>query len=482
MTKTYLLLFFLLITSAVFTLYKLDHRSFFTDELVYFYSGEAIFKLGDFSLNTEVPPLGKYMAGVTQMLGGRSVFLLRTPFALTLLLSGLVTFFIIKSFLGSWWALFGSAVLLWSPFIFTETRMLMLEGPLLLLWLLFHLNFLLYIKHENRRHIVLAGVFFGLALATKIPSILLAPFSLLAIFVFKYIPARKIANRDLMDILSAGLALFASYFIVFLPQLIVTGAQGYLSHVKSIYDDYFVLRDQKGKIHFINDIAFIKSPVWYYFHFIIERYNPLLLEGAAIAPFSAFVQKSLFSYYWLLFLLISFSFNQVLGVKQVRYIAYFELPLVFLVVVLVYEIHKRFERTGKLLAVSLVLTLFLSRVAFAITETPTGYNALYKHMAEKTANFTNGERIYVFGSIRSSRWYFFGLQDNLFVSRKEQLDWEILDIEINTFRYLIFDKFEIMKEPETPFYAYARNNANNYDISYLNEFEIYTLKEAGARL
>ena len=108
MNKTLLLLTLALTTA--FVLFKLDYRSFFTDELAYYYDGREIVNLNDYSKNKEVPPVGKYLAGMAYLIGNRNVFLLRLPFTLMLLISAFVVYLIIKQFYDEIWAVIGSAI------------------------------------------------------------------------------------------------------------------------------------------------------------------------------------------------------------------------------------------------------------------------------------------------------------------------------------------------------------------------------------
>ncbi len=475
-----ILIISLALTTA-FAVYKLDYRSFFTDELAYIESGEALLR-GDYSQNREVPPIGKYAAGIVYKLAGRNVFLLRLPFALLLPLSAFVAYLIIRLFYAEPWAVLGSALFGWMPFLFTETRMVMLEGPLILFWLLFHLNFLKYLQNGLTKYAAFSGFFLGLSLATKIPSIILPVFVVCSVLLFRIIPTKRFSKDEIKNlIIMSGISLLV-YISLLIPQLIREGLQGAALHLKSIYRAYFVQRDLKGKLHFANGVLYLKSPYWYYFHFIKESYNLPLIISSAASPVAALFQKSFFAHYWLLFLMIASIFSQSLGVKQVRYITYLEVPMAFLIVVMTSYLFKKSKAAGIGLAVVLAVSLAATRITYALNESPTGYNLLYNYMREETHNFTTGERIYIYGSIRSSRWYFFGLADNLFVSRKEQKDWDVLGEEMGTFKYLIFDRAEILKKPDNPFYIYAKSHESQYNKAALSEFDIYSLKVDGYRL
>ena len=470
-----LLLLTLALTTALVIL-KLDYRSFFTDELAYYYNGREIVNLNDYSQSTEVPPVGKYLAGISYLIGNRNVFLLRLPFALMLLLSALIVYLIIKQFYDEIWAVIGSAIFAWMPFIFTETRMLMLEAPLILFWLLFHLFFIKYLQKNRLKWACLSGIFLGLSMGTKISSLILVIFLPIAFILFKIILNKRLTKNDFRDFIIIGSLSVFTYILLFIPQLIQDGIKSFYTHIKSVYHAYYTSRDKNGKLHSIDGQLYLKSPSWYYFNFINKSYNLSLKIISLVSPIAALIQKSFFSYYWALLLVISFIFIQTIGVKQVRYITYAELPLVFLIVSLLSYLYKKSKTLGITVVIILILSLLTNRVVYAVKEAPTGYNTLYKYMAKRTNNFSNDERIYVYGSIRSSRWYFFGLKDDLFVSRKEQRDWEALQMDMPLFKYIIFDKVELAKNPNNPFFQYITKHKSEYNKITLDEFYVYVLK------
>ena len=474
MNKIILLLTLVLTTALIF--FKLDYRSFFTDELSYYYNGREIVNLNDYSKNKEVPPVGKYLGGISYLIGNRNIFLLRLPFALLSIFSAFVVYLIIKQSHDEIWAIIGSAIFSWMPFIFTETRMLMLEAPLILFWLLFHLFFIKYLQKGGLKYACFSGMLLGLSMGTKISSLILVIFLPVAFTILKILPNKKLTKSDFRDFIIIGSISTLTYFVLFIPQLIQDGVKSFYLHIKSVYHAYYINRDKGGKLHFINGQMYLKSPSWYYFDFINKNYIIPLKIMSLTSPFAVLIQKSFYTYYWVLLFVISFIFIQMVGVKQVRYITYIELPLIFLIVSTLAYINKKSKTAGTVLVLVLLLSLLATRVVYALNETPTGYNSLYKYMAERTRNFSTDERFYVYGSIKSSRWYFFGLKDDLFVSRKEQKDWEALQKDMPTFKYIIFDKIELAKKPDNSFFKYITENKLEYNKITLDEFFVYILK------
>ncbi len=455
----------ILVLITFLSVYKLDYKSLYVDEIVYINAGIEYYKKHDYSLNREVPPVGKYIAGLFALPDERNVFFMRLPFALMLPLATYFVYLIVNKFYDKKLSLFAALLFGVMPFATLDTRMVMLEPPIILFWLIFHYWFLDWLFNKKPRSLVLAGIFLGISLGTKIPSLILIPFIFLILLITR--------NLKLKNLLTISIPAIGTYFLIFLPVIIKEGANGYLNHVRAMYDDYFVERDQKGKAHIVDGIVYQKSPAWYYLHFIKERYNPLLLASTLISPIAPLVEKSLFTIYWGVFFIFSFGFIQALSVKQDRYINYIEIPIIFLITIVFNYFIRHSKKLGySLLLITVGLTLG-ARISFAYNETPSGYNALYKSLAQRTDNFTNGERIYMYGSIRTSRWYFVSLPEDLFVSRK---DWGPLAADFKTFKYIVFDKAELAKVPDNKFYDYVIQRDIYYNKEDFQNFYIYTFK------
>src|SRR3990167_2273157 len=181
----------LLIFSVFIFTYKLDYEYFFTDEATYNESGMLHLK-GQYAKLPEVPLLGKYIAGITGVMMGRNLFLLRLPYALMGVASVFLVYLILEKEHGHYWGLLGGMLFTQSPFLYSATRRVMLEPVLHLIWLSFHLMYLRFLETEKPKYALLSGLFIGLGMATKIPSTLLYPFSFTTLLLYQKLAGEKI--------------------------------------------------------------------------------------------------------------------------------------------------------------------------------------------------------------------------------------------------------------------------------------------------
>jgi hypothetical protein len=98
---------------------------------------------------------------------------------------------------------------------------------------------------------------------------------------------------------------------------------------------------------------------------------------------------------------------------------------------------------------------------------PTSYNALLKFTRKATNNFTNGERVYIFGSIRSSRWYFDDVKEDIVVSRK---DFDVMAVEFGDFKYIAVEDSEVIKNPQNALSEYLYQYKQKYDVIGMTGF------------
>jgi hypothetical protein len=104
---------------------------------------------------------------------------------------------------------------------------------------------------------------------------------------------------------------------------------------------------------------------------------------------------------------------------------------------------------------------------------PTSYSALYRYIVKATDNFTNGERLYILGSIRSSRWYFEQAPEDAVVSRK---DLDILSKEFGDFKYVAIEKNEELKDPQNALTTFVTANRQNYSSVDMEGLTLYIMK------
>ena len=469
----------LLLVSAVLFLYKLDYEYFFTDEILYSQSGYEYLAKHDYSLNLQHPFLAKYIAGIATMINNRDVFVMRLPFALIGIASALVVYKILEEQYGKKRGFLGGLLFVFSPYLYSSIRMVMMESPMIFFWLMFHLFFLRFLKTKDRKNAVLSGIMLGLGIGTKSNSLILYPFSLLALIIFKLMN-KQIKFWDLKNYIWIPVISFPVFGLTYTDLLLRRGVTGLTNVLRSI-KDVLITRNSEGKIHVIGNKVYLKSPSWYYFYFIDKTYSLPQKIFSGFTVFSIFYDRSFFTIYWFLFLLFNVAFAQIITLKNERYLALIELCLVFLSVVLinhVYNVISKLESrlAKKILAVS--LSTFLSvLVIFRFYQLsnirPTSYNALYKYLVIKTNNFTNGDRTYILGSIRSSRWYFQDVSEDQVVSRK---DFGIMSPEFPNFKYIVFDRDELLKDPNNLLYTFIITNRNNYDLLKISNLDVYVRK------
>ncbi len=450
---------FALIAVAFIT--KLDFHYVFTDEILYLQTGVEHLN-GIYTDVLQVSPLPKYLAGMLYLIFGQNAYFLRLPYALMGVATSFVIYLILKREYGKGFGLLGAILFTTSKIIFNSTRMAMLEPPMHLFWILFHYFFYKTLSTESKKTYYIAGIFLGLSLSIKITSIVLLPFVLLW---FLYSLKKQSDNRGaivknyLAMILSSALTVFLGYLHLFLKLGLINGVLETIKAVKNVY----ISKSEAGKVHVIRGKLYEHSPWWTYLYYQVTE-NGLIRSVfyAATAPFS-FLLKNLFVAYWGLFFLLVLMFQQFSGVKNIRYISSFEIPLIMLTVSGAYYLFEK-AKNKKLvvLLLTIVVTIFVSnQILYLHNLKPTEYLGLYKYFKKETKNFTEYKRMYVFGSIRSMKWYRDQVPDkNTFLYRK---DYEIMCPEFGSFDYFAFDEEELLKDSENFLYRYVMANEGSFE-------------------
>ena len=470
----------LIISSFLLLIYKLDYEYFFTDEVVYVQTGQNLL-VGDYTQSREVPMLGKYIVGLTATFAHRNIFLLRLPFVFMAVASVFIVFLILKERYGHYWGILGGFLYIFSPFTYSTSRMAMLEPLNNLLWLCFHFFYLRFFMYKKIRYMLFAGVFIGLGMATKIPSIVLYPFSLLIFLMYLKAKKLKFGLDHLKELLTMYGASVLVYGLSYLGLFLKEGVDGLIKVPQNVYDKYLIKRDLVGKAHIVDGKIYNQSPYWYYFYYIAQEYSPPQLFTAVAGSIVWIVERSFFALYWLMFLITSFLFFQALNVKASRYISFMEVALVFLSIIALKELSDLLKRKYKSRVTmyvlgSIFIAILVPRLIHISNIEPTKYNALKNFLIENTNNFTNGDRTIIYGSIRSGRWTFKEVRDDLVVIRKE---FE-LKCEYQNFKYIVFDKTELTKslinQPNV-LYDFIERNKVDYAYKKINGMDIYTKKE-----
>ena len=187
------------------------------DELAHIPAGYSYLKFFDYRLNPEHPPLVKAISALpllflnlnfpsnlpswqedingqwtvgTQFLfeSGNNpdqiLFFARLgPMLLTLLLI-IITYGLSSRLLGRWWALLPAAFLAFSPNILAHGHYVTTDIGAALGILAASWAFLNFLEHPNRRHLIIAGLIFGLAQLLKFSAVLLIPFFIIITAVY----------------------------------------------------------------------------------------------------------------------------------------------------------------------------------------------------------------------------------------------------------------------------------------------------------
>lgn len=477
----------MLITFLTFTfitflfIFKLDFAYFFTDEILYTLSGQEYFQ-GIFTRNLQHPLIGKYIVGFITLFTSNDVFFLRLPYALLGVGSTYLVYLILRKYFGSKFGILGALLYVFSPFLYTTTRMVMFESPMHFFWLLFHYYFLDLIEREKSKSVtttqqILVGIFLGLSIATKIPSILLYIFPFL-IYISHYATLEKFIDvkqiiRKLMPIYGIS---FVVYGLTYLPLLIISGFSTFVEVAKETLK-IFVGRNSEGKNHVIDGVVYTKSPWWSYIYFSTQEYFPPHLVLSYISLFFGFIKRNFFNYYWTLFALLNLLFFQLIPLKNSRYIASIELSVVFLTTSLLYflwnsETFYIFNRKILRFLLSILIgIIFFQRFYYVISQSYTEYNWVFNYFKSETNNFTEYKRMYVFGSIRSLKWYrTFVPDESMFIYRQ---DYEIMCNEFNNFEYIAFEKEELLMDLDNTLFKYVVRNLNGFERVDIPNFLVF---------
>lgn len=413
--KLIIFLIFVLI-SAFFLFYKLNFVSTFTDEIVYMESGKQVVFENNFEKSREVPILGKYVGVIAYKLseGNGDIGMARIPYAFMGLISSILVFLILKKQFGFYIGILGGSLYTVAPLIYYSTRMVMLEAQLFLFWLLFHLFFLDYLKSKSRKYLVICGVIFGLALSSKLPTIILFPFSGITYFLHdKYFKKSFSITKYIINLATMYLTAVGTFLSTYVHLLFIEGIHGLKLVFINFYTEYFQWGVSATKKHYILGKHYKVSPSYAYFYYMKDKYNPIHLWFTLISPFIALIKSfDFFTIYWGLFFLISFTLMQSMKIKNgERYAAEFEMSLVFLSVIAILSIAKHFGKKLNIKTEHIILffflVLFIPRVYTIIKQKPTGYNAVYQYLYSKTNGFNDDSKIYILASSnRSFRWYF----------------------------------------------------------------------------
>lgn len=447
---------------------KLDYGYFFTDEILYLNSGREYILKGDYTLNLQHPFIAKYVVGLASLVNEHNVFILRFPFALMGALSCVTVYLILKDYFGrKLFALAGSVVYSTSFYLFETTRMSMMEPPLHLFWLLFAFFFFKYLKSQSVKQAVFSGIFLGLSIASKFNAVVIIIPSVISLFI--YIKTDRLPAKKYLNSIVIAFSAFFSFILTYLPLFAARGFVGVTDIIRSI-KDVLLERNSEGKIHVVGDKVYSKSPWWYYFYYIFKNYNLSQKAVYFLSPFALILKHDYFSVFWGVLFLINALLFSLMTLKNPRYIASMELPLVFLVAIFMKYVYEKLNRK---IFYFVITALFVSQLLYINNLQKTSYSALFDFLKNRTSDFSKKDRTYILGSIRSSRWYFEGTPEDLVVSRK---DFDVMGAEFPNFKYLVVENSEEIKNPNNELSVFIRSSQDKYNLIEFPELKVYERK------
>ena len=468
-SKENLLAILLFSVGLFFYLTKLDYHYFFTDEILYYQKGEDML-VGIFDNTLQVPPLQKYIAGISYNMFNPDLYLMRLIFAFFGFSVSIVIFYIVKRELGIYYGILASFLYLFSKIIFDSSRMMMLEPVLHLTWVLFLYLFYNTLSRKDSKIFIISGIFLGLALVTKVTSLLLILF-VSVYFIKDLLNLRKESKKVFrLYFLMLSTALLV-VFIFYLPQLYFSGILNTLKDtVKDLIGVYFD-KSVEGKLHVVNGNLYTISPWWFYFDAQFKNDGMFVTTFKYVFGIIALFSKNKFAYFWALVFILSFSFHQFSGVKNVRYISTFEIPLIILSVYGFYyvfrSINKKFNVIKIILLIIIVSYSLINVSVYLLNLKHTEYLGLFNYFKNETENFQIKKRIFVFGSIRTLKYYTKLLPEERFLTYKRE--YNIYCPEFNEYSYFAFDKEELIKNPENNLYLFVNTYIDNFEK--VNEIE-----------
>ncbi|KKR42525.1 MAG: Glycosyl transferase family 39 [Candidatus Woesebacteria bacterium GW2011_GWB1_40_12] len=460
------------LVTLLFT-YKLDYHYFFTDEILYVQRGIEQFS-GIFGDTLQVPPLPKYFAGLLYKIVGNNLGLLRLPYAVMGIISAYIIYRIIKREYNSYYGLIGALLYSTSRIILDATRMVMLEPMLHLFWLLFlYYHYEIFLEVKRKYVYLIAGVFLGLSLSVKLTSLVLLPLVFIGFLLqrrTKRVPiSTAIKNYVLMLAAASGVILLTYVHFIYKEGIFIAISDT-IKAVKSAY----LSKSAEGKRHVIGNNVYEKSPWWTYIFYFIQYNGVIRMLVFVLLTVLAFFRKKLYVLYWGMFLLFILVFHQFSGVKNVRYISSIEIPLVVLSVAGLNFLFQRFGKSKYFLSLAILVGIFLiyRQLSYLRNLQYTEYLGLYRYFKNETSDFTLFKRMYIFGSVRSIRYYRDTAPNGDMILWRR--DYELMCPEFDNFDFFAFDSEELAMEPTNTLYKYVKANEEHFErVREIKDMVVY---------
>ncbi|PID52282.1 MAG: hypothetical protein CR972_02290 [Candidatus Moraniibacteriota bacterium] len=186
---------FTLIFVGVMHGYNMNHYPYYeSDEGTYISQAWSVINMGEFTPYTywyDHPPMGwVFLAGWIQMLGGdffqfgTSVDTFRVCMLMVHIISTALIFYIVHRVTKNIFAaIFAGVIFSISPLEIYFQRRVLLDN-IMIMWLLFSIA-ILFVKKISLRHICASGIFFALAVLTKVTAVMFGPVILGYIILYK---------------------------------------------------------------------------------------------------------------------------------------------------------------------------------------------------------------------------------------------------------------------------------------------------------
>jgi hypothetical protein len=467
----------LIVFGIICTLFlvKLDYHYFFTDEILYLQRGEEQLQ-GVFEDTLQVSPLPKYFAGLMYLIADTNLYLIRIPYTMMGMITAYLIYLIIKREFGTKFGLLGAILFATSNVIFDATRMVMLEPMMHLFWIGFHYFYYQTFKKIDMKLFVLSGVFLGLSLSVKLTSLILLPF-IGVFFLFQFVNVKDKKTILLKNYGAMALGTFVTVLLGYLHMFYSLGIFKGITDTLRAIKDVYVTKSETGKIHVIGNSVYEHSPWWTYFYYHFANNGIIRSAYYVILLPLSIAMKNLYVAYWGLFFVLSALFHQFSGVKNVRYVSSIEVPLIMLSVAGIYYLYKKVNKEKIMDMVTIVICAgaFIGLVIHLYKLNYTEYLGVYKYFQKETNDFKEYKRIYIFGSVRSVKWYRDMVPDkNMLIYRK---DYEVMCPEFGSFDYFAFDEQELLKTPTNYLYMYIQANLPHFDrVTSIDDMLVYKKK------
>ena len=243
--------------------------------------------------------------------------------------------------------------------------------------------------------------------------------------------------------------------------------------INGAFVEGYLGRSEEGKLHLINGQVFLKSPWWSYIFFLTNKvsvFGLILYFGGIIS--SVFNIKNRFLYFWSTFFVSALVLFQISGVKSERYLASLLIPAVVLVIIGVDYLFKKFKYAQYPIYILIFIQVLITS-ANLISQEPDRYNGLINnYVSSESSQFTQNKKFYIYGSIRSIRWYVNGKAEGLDMFDYEK-NLEDICSKINIYNYFVIDREEIQRYGDNRITLFLNKNLGNFELSEKYGFNIY---------